>query len=1237
MAKKIFLIAIASVVIFFFSGSFASAATPAKSAKLNYKDGQLIVRFTDPSIKQMRKLSRPMSRRAIRNVITNVILRGSSVTKEFDSIVPGLSVIKLPKNRRVANSIAKFDLSSAVIYVEPSYKYQLLATPNDQRYSQQWPLNNTGQANGTAGDDIDAENAWDIQHDANNVIVAVIDSGVDINHPDLNANCWRNVSEDPNNNDGVDNDKNGYIDDRDGWDFAGADGNNPYDGDNDPSDKYGHGTHVAGTIGAVGNNSIGVTGVCWKVQLMRCKVNADNSGNMLEGEVIVEAIGYAVKNYANVINASWGGGSFSIAIYDAINYARQNNVLFVAAAGNNTSNNDGAPFYPASYNLANIVSVMATGNYDQVAYYSCYGATTVDLAAPGGEQFSTDDPGGVLSTIPGTTENPANYAFYQGTSMAAPHVAGAASLMLAVDPCMAYTKTKAILLNSVDKLPGLTGLCVSGGRLNLFEALRQSQAGVVALWEVGVRKLPDPNTIQEAIDRASVDGAIVIAQADRWYFETLTFPSDVNITVRSGMDPCSASALSDPNVYPDNTFISGLFGNGTVITIGGGLNLTTVLKGFTVRDGGDGGLDIDGASPTITDCTISKNSSVGILCQNGADPNISECTISDNTSSDNGGGIFCDGGSDANIVDCTIINNTSSATGGGIYCLDSSPSISNSTVSGNISAWEGGGVYLDNSPAAITDCTISNNTSAWDGGGIYCNTGSDAVIQNSTISGNIANYDCGGIYCNTTSPTIKNNLFIDNTVESWDGGAILCNAGSPSITNCTFVNNSGNPYDGRGGAIFCVDNSDPAVTDCIFKDNPDYAIYESDAASDPNITFCLFYNNPDGNYNAYNPVGSFGNIAGDPMFVPGRLGNYYLSSGAAGQILDPNGDVGDANSPAIDAGSATAASLSMDAYSTRTDVVVDGNQVDIGFHYNDPNTVADTYTLDIDIQPTGTSNAVTTVPASGPFKQFAQVLLKATPASTYQLKSWNGTDNDAATDLNGDVDPNNIVTMSNDKTVIVTFETILVELRVATSGTGGFSLSPSGTLDGRKVMFPRGTVVTITATPTVLSDIVRWDGSDNDNSIGRTNKVTIDGKTAQFVNSAQVVDVTFYAPNTLDVPGDYTNIQRAIDAANSGDIIKVAAGTYNITSSSEDNAGLRIDGKNITITSSNPDDPCVVDTTILTGGWLEFSNVDRNCLINGITIQDSRWVVSKAPDGGATGNPSTDGDGMDGGAQTAAR
>ncbi|MGA2092683.1 MAG: S8 family serine peptidase [Sedimentisphaerales bacterium] len=272
---------------------------------------------------------------------------------------------------------------------------------------------------------------------SSSIIVAVTDTGVDYTHPDLTANMW--------------SDANGSH----GYDFV----NN----DSDPMDDEGHGTHVSGTIGAVGNNGIGVAGVNWHTRIMAVKfLDATGSGSTSNA---VATIQYAIANGAKVINASWGGYGFSQTLYDTIAAARDAGIIFVAAAGNESNNNDSTPAYPASFNLANIISVMATTNTDASASYSNYGLTTVDLGAPGGSGFgdSTD----ILSTLLG-----GGYGYKAGTSMASPHVAGACALLLSIDPTLTYSQVKQILMDTVNNT--LPGLCASGGRLNLAAAVQEA-------------------------------------------------------------------------------------------------------------------------------------------------------------------------------------------------------------------------------------------------------------------------------------------------------------------------------------------------------------------------------------------------------------------------------------------------------------------------------------------------------------------------------------------------------------------------------------------------------------------------------------------------------------------------------------------------------------------------------------------------------------------------------------------
>ncbi|MFH1219249.1 MAG: choice-of-anchor D domain-containing protein [Candidatus Eisenbacteria bacterium] len=351
-------------------------------------------------------------------------------------------------NYAVENAVDRYAGSAEVQYIEPNYIVTALEIPNDPMFNQLWGLNNTGQTGGTPGADIDAVRAWDVFKGSDQVLVGVIDTGVDYTHPDLAANIWTNPGEGPVAN-GVDDDGNGFIDDIHGWDFV--------NGDNNPMDDHGHGSHCSGTIGAVGDNGVGVTGVNWTVRIAAIKfLDAGGSGSNADA---VLAIQYATTIGVKIMSNSWGGGSYSQAMYDAIQAAYSAGILFMAAAGNDGADNDVYPHYPSSYDLPNVVAVAATDNNDNLAYFSCYGLTSVDLGAPGVD---------ILSTAPGS-----NYATMSGTSMATPHVSGVAALIWGRFPGITADGVKTLLLNSTDHLVSLEGKCVSEGRLNAFNALAE--------------------------------------------------------------------------------------------------------------------------------------------------------------------------------------------------------------------------------------------------------------------------------------------------------------------------------------------------------------------------------------------------------------------------------------------------------------------------------------------------------------------------------------------------------------------------------------------------------------------------------------------------------------------------------------------------------------------------------------------------------------------------------------------
>ncbi len=302
-------------------------------------------------------------------------------------------VVKLKANQTVTDAIAKFKADPNIEIAEPDYIARLQAVPNDTNYGLMWGLRNTGQSvngtTGTSGADINVETAWNTISDCRSAIVAVADTGVNHTHLDIAANIWTNTGEIAG--DGLDNDANGYIDDTRGWDFIGT---GP--GDNTPYPAQGlesHGNHVAGTIGAIGNNSRGTTGVCWQVKIMLLRVCTD--AGCLSSD-ITEAINYAVANGAKVINMSFGGPSLGTAVSTAIANARTANVVVVVAAGNNASNNDLVNYDPCNYTHDNILCVAALDQNFALASFSNFGATNVDLGAPGTNTYSTI-PGSVLS------------------------------------------------------------------------------------------------------------------------------------------------------------------------------------------------------------------------------------------------------------------------------------------------------------------------------------------------------------------------------------------------------------------------------------------------------------------------------------------------------------------------------------------------------------------------------------------------------------------------------------------------------------------------------------------------------------------------------------------------------------------------------------------------------------------------------------------------------------------------
>ncbi|HMS08353.1 MAG TPA: S8 family peptidase [Pyrinomonadaceae bacterium] len=361
----------------------------------------------------------------------------------------GWQRVRLADGSSVAKAIEQYKKFPAVLAAQPNFYYELTAVPDDPQYSNAglWGLPK-----------ISAPAAWDITTGSNTVIVAVIDTGMRLGHEDLAANLWLNPGEIANN--GIDDDGNGYTDDANGWDFRFE--------DSDPTDQHGHGTHVAGTIGAVGNNATGVVGVNWNVRIMPIKIYSQ-AANDTTSAMLINAYNYVrmmklAGHNIRVTNNSYGGCAeacgYDQATKDAVDALGDAGVLNVFSAGNNGRNTDNLPFYPGSYDSPGILNVAASTSVDSRASFSNFGVVSVDLAAPGA---------GIYSTTNGSNSS---YGISSGTSMAAPHVAGVAALLAAQHPSLDARSLKATIMNNVDVLQDWAGVVKTSGRLNAAAALQ---------------------------------------------------------------------------------------------------------------------------------------------------------------------------------------------------------------------------------------------------------------------------------------------------------------------------------------------------------------------------------------------------------------------------------------------------------------------------------------------------------------------------------------------------------------------------------------------------------------------------------------------------------------------------------------------------------------------------------------------------------------------------------------------
>ena len=410
-----------------------------------------------------------------------------------------MMVLKLPAGMSTAEAMALMAQDERVEYTASNDIIRVPQTttgeadggqtsPGDLN-SQLWGLNNEGQTGGKVDSDIDAVEAWSVQTgknvSANGPLIAIIDTGINYNHEALKGNLWTNPREIPGN--GKDDDGNGVVDDVYGFNAAAKNGN--------PLDDNDHGSHCAGTIGGNGKNSKGLYGVMHNASMMGIKfLTASGSGTLADA---VDSVLYASKMGARITSNSWGGGGFNQALYDAF---KSSPAMHIIAAGNETNDNDASPAYPATFDLPNVISVAASDHKDQLASFSNWGATTVDLAAPG------------VSILSSTSGSATEYKSFDGTSMATPHVAGAAGLVVSQFPAITNAELKARLLNSVDKVADFTGKMVTGGRLNVNNALEVDNVAPAGPDDFGVTKAR-PGQVTVGFTATGDDGDVGQASA----------------------------------------------------------------------------------------------------------------------------------------------------------------------------------------------------------------------------------------------------------------------------------------------------------------------------------------------------------------------------------------------------------------------------------------------------------------------------------------------------------------------------------------------------------------------------------------------------------------------------------------------------------------------------------------------------------------------------------------------------
>ncbi|MBU8869410.1 MAG: S8 family serine peptidase [Gemmatimonadales bacterium] len=774
------------------------------------------------------------------------------------------------------------------------------------------------------GPDIHAVGAWNQSLGDSNIIVAVIDSGVDWHHPDLggphpdkvNGALWTNWTE-YYGTEGVDDDSNGKVDDIRGWDFVNVPASEGWPdsdvtiADNDPMDYESHGTNCAGCVAAITNNGLGIAGTA-----PGCKIMAIRAGYLPNGttqgiirlDFASMGILYATNNGAKIINCSWGSSDY---LSMAVGAAQGEGVLLITAAGNDDSSS-----YPSYLSTrSGVLAVAATNSSDTKAWFSNYGSW-VELSAPGE---------GIYTTAYNRTTGESTYASVDGTSFSSPIACGAAALLWSANPGFSYTQISSLLTGSCDNIdeqnPTYVGM-LGAGRINMLKALGDNEH----------RYPTEFPTIFDAIN-AGADGDIIAIQGGI----TLAAPVHVlnrNVMVYGGYnaDFSTRDPIGNPTVISGNLGVTGLrfeslTGNSTIVDgfriqdcggmnssgipyssrYGGGvflnyasptlrnLEITGNMVGSSTEPGCGGGISMNGSSPILENVSIHGNSGIygaGLFAYN-SNPTLIDCSIIDNllitenmTYFPLGGGIHVLD-SDLTLVDCAVSGHLEAKQGGGIYAGSfngsSNLDITGGEISGNTAQDHGGGLYQDGGSVSLSRVAFMDNSNTptstfMYGGGFYV-TGTTATLDSLTVSGNQAQVGGGGALTACVSADVSHSLFVGNTANFFGGALDFDTNTAGSITFNTIT---GNDATAAGGGGLYLTGSTPSVENNIVAFNTGGTNFANGMAllSTPSSLAC---NDVYGNFNldysgVPDPTGTDGNISADPAFCDAAGGNFSIDS-----------------------------------------------------------------------------------------------------------------------------------------------------------------------------------------------------------------------------------------------------------------------------------------------------------------------------------------------------------------------